>query len=134
MVASLLAFCASPRIAPGSARAATRARWEASGATLPTAYPSYGNGENQPNVDSTGGALLSSAAGSRMKPLCVNEAKGRPVKWQCGSVKMKADCGGELQDEAALCWLLVSSVQKIPDFRRNDFSLRSNFSLIGDAG
>jgi hypothetical protein len=36
-----------------------------------------------------------------MKPLCVNEAKGRPVKWQCGSVKMKADCGGELQDEAA---------------------------------
>jgi len=37
-------------------------------------------GENQPTMDSAGCALLSSAAGSRMKPLRVNEARKRSVK------------------------------------------------------
>ena len=82
MVASVLSLCASPRIAAGSARAAARTRWQASGATLPTAYPSYGNGENQPNVDSTGSALLSFAAGAMRKNLSVNEARRRAAKRQ----------------------------------------------------
>ncbi len=63
------------------ARAATRARWEIGAATLPATYPSHGSGENQPTMDSAGCALLSFAAGSRMKPLRVNEARRRPVKW-----------------------------------------------------
>ncbi len=56
MVASLLSFCASPRIAPAGARAAARARWQACGATLRAAHPSYGSGENQPPMDCAGSA------------------------------------------------------------------------------
>ena len=73
MVASLLSFCPSPRSAPSSARAATRARWQADGATLPTAYSSHGSGKNQPTVDCAGSAVLSLAASAILQTLSVNK-------------------------------------------------------------
>ena len=66
MVASVLSFCAPPRITPGSARAAARARWQAGGATLPAANSSHGSRENQPTVDGARGALLPIAAAFRL--------------------------------------------------------------------
>jgi hypothetical protein len=78
MVASLLSFCASTRIAPGSARSATSARWQTSGSTLPTAYGSSGSGENQPTMDSAGSALLSPAAGTTLHTLSMNEVWRHP--------------------------------------------------------
>jgi hypothetical protein len=67
MVASLLSFCAAPYIVTGGARAATRARRQANGATLPTAYSSHGSGKNQPTVDGVRGALLPIAADFRLR-------------------------------------------------------------------
>jgi len=67
VVASLLSFCASSRITTSGARAATRARWQAGGATLPTVYLSDGSRENEPTMDRTRGALLPIAAGFRLR-------------------------------------------------------------------
>src|SRR5262249_60435316 len=53
LVASLLSFCASPCFATSGAHAATRARWQAGGATLPAAYPSHGSGKNQRSEEHT---------------------------------------------------------------------------------
>jgi transposase-like protein len=81
MVASLLPFCASPRIAPGGPRAAARARWQADGAKLPPAYPSDGSGENQPTMDSAGSVVLSSTPGTILNHLRATEVRRRPAKW-----------------------------------------------------
>jgi hypothetical protein len=62
VVASLLSFCASSRIAAGSAHAASRTRWQPSGTTLPTTYGSSGSRQNHPTMDGARGALLPIAA------------------------------------------------------------------------
>jgi hypothetical protein len=80
MVASLLSLCASPFIITSGPRAATSARWEASGAALPTAYPSNGSGKNQPKTDSAGSVLLSFATSATLHMLSVNEVWKRRVK------------------------------------------------------
>ena len=81
VVASLLSFCASSRIAPGGPRAAARGGWEADGATLPATYPSYGSRKNQPTMDSAGRALLSLAPGTILTHLRATEVRRRPAKW-----------------------------------------------------
>jgi hypothetical protein len=73
---------ASPCIAAGSARAASRTRWQAGGATLPASNGSSGSGENQPTLDSTRSALFSYAAGAMLHNVSVNEARKRTLKWQ----------------------------------------------------
>ncbi len=45
---------------------------------LPAAYSSYGSGENQPALDSAGGAVPSSAAGAMLHNVSVNEVRRRP--------------------------------------------------------
>ncbi len=82
MVASLLSFCAASRITTSSARAAVRARWQTLGTTLSAAYSSYGGRENQPVLDSAGGAVPSSATGAMLHNVSVKEVRRRPVKWQ----------------------------------------------------
>jgi hypothetical protein len=67
MVASLLSLCASSRITTSGAGAATSARWQTSGATVPAAYASHGSGKNEPTMDSEGGALLPIAASFRLR-------------------------------------------------------------------
>ena len=67
MVASLLAFCASACLAASSTQAAARARWQTSGATLPTPYSSHGSRQNPSTMDNAGGALVPLAAGFRLK-------------------------------------------------------------------
>jgi transposase-like protein len=81
LVASLLSFCASPRSAPGGARAAARARGQAEGATLPAAHSSNGSGANQSTMDRAGSAVLSPAAGTILNHLSVTEARRRPANW-----------------------------------------------------
>jgi hypothetical protein len=58
VVACVLSFCASSRITPSCARAAARARWQTSGATLPTANTGDGSWQNPSTMDGTRGALL----------------------------------------------------------------------------
>ena len=67
MVASLLSFCAAPYIVTDGARAATRARGQAGGATLPPAYSSHGSGKNQSTVVGARRALLPIAASFRLR-------------------------------------------------------------------
>jgi hypothetical protein len=67
MVACLLSFCASSCIAPDSAHEATRARWQASDATLSAAYSSDGSRENTSTMDGSRGALLPLAASFRLR-------------------------------------------------------------------
>jgi hypothetical protein len=102
MVASLLSFCASPCIAPGDARAAARARWQAGGATLPATHPSNGSGENQPTLVNAGSPVLSLAASAMLHHLSVNGARRHPVngsEW-LGEDESR-DGTGCLQDEVA---------------------------------
>ncbi len=80
MVASLLSFCASSCLAPGGARAATRTRWQAGGATLPAADPSYGSWKNQPALDSAGSPVPSPAAGGVLNKGSVNEVRRPSLK------------------------------------------------------
>jgi hypothetical protein len=63
VVARLLSLCASPPHTARGARAATRARWQPAGATLPTTYTCHGNRQNHPTMDGARGALVSLAAG-----------------------------------------------------------------------
>ncbi len=67
VVASLLPFCTSPCLATSGARAATRARWQSSGTTLPATDASHGSGKNEPTMDSHRGALLPLAASFRLR-------------------------------------------------------------------
>ena len=67
VVASVLPFCASSRIAASDARAAARTRWQTSGATLSATYASHGSRENQPTMDGARGALVPLAAGFRLR-------------------------------------------------------------------
>ena len=78
MVACLLSFCPSPRIALAGARAAARARGQTSGTMLPAAYSSDGSRENQPALDSAGGAVPSSAADALLHNVSVKEVSRRP--------------------------------------------------------
>src|SRR5260370_7842949 len=73
MVASVLSLCASPCIATGGAHAATRTRWQTSGATLPAAYSSDGSGENQSKVTRARSAQSSLPPAAPLHPLRVNK-------------------------------------------------------------
>ena len=101
MVASLLSFCTASYIVAGSARAATRARWQASSATLPAAYGSSGSRENEPTMDRARGALLPIAADSRLR---VTQARcgGSVRSWEgCSRCQQKKSDIASLQDEVA---------------------------------
>ena len=91
MVASLLPLCASPCITTSGTRAATRARWQANCATLPTVYPSDGSGKNQPAMDSAGSTVLSLTAGAMLHHVSVNAREKPPQEMEVGGmVKVKA--------------------------------------------
>lgn len=51
VVACVLSSCTAPYIVTDGARAALRTRRQTSGTTLPAAHSSYGNGKNQPSLD-----------------------------------------------------------------------------------
>jgi hypothetical protein len=53
VVANILSFCASQRIAASGAHTAPRAGWQTSSATLPAADASYGSGKDPPTVVNT---------------------------------------------------------------------------------
>jgi hypothetical protein len=99
VVASVLSFCASSRITPGGARAATRTRGQSSGTTLPAANPSDGSGENTSTMDGSRGAHLPIAAGFRLranKPRC----RGSVMSWSgWAKCQRKKSDGASLQDE-----------------------------------
>ena len=58
VVAGILSLCpSSPHTARG-ARAATRGRWQTSGATRPPTNPCHGSRQHQPTMDGMRGALL----------------------------------------------------------------------------
>ena len=76
VVAGLLPFCPSSRIAAGEARAAARARGQIIGATVPTTHAGDGSGENPSTMDGRRGALLPLATG-----FCL---KAREIKRSCG--------------------------------------------------
>jgi hypothetical protein len=67
MVACVLSLCASPCIATSGARAATRARWQASSATLSAPNTSHGSTKDHPAMDGLRGALLPLAKGFRLR-------------------------------------------------------------------
>jgi hypothetical protein len=67
MVESVLSLCTSSRSAANSAHAASRARRQTSGATLPTTYACDGSRKNTSTMDSERGAHLSIAASLRLK-------------------------------------------------------------------
>src|SRR5947209_1857221 len=67
MVASVLPFCASPRITSSGARAATRARVQTSGTALSATDPSHGCGQNPSTMDDARGAHLPLAKGFRLR-------------------------------------------------------------------
>jgi hypothetical protein len=58
---------ASPRITTNGAGAATRARWQTSGATLSAMYGSSGSRQNHPRMDGARGAHLPLAKGFRLR-------------------------------------------------------------------
>ncbi len=91
MVASLVSLCASSRI---TARAATRARWQTGGATLPAAYGSSGSRQNQPTMDGARGALLPIAAGFRLR--------ASQARWGCSIIpcRGRGTCEQKSSDEA----------------------------------
>jgi hypothetical protein len=66
VVARVLPFCAPPCLAAGSTHAASRTRWQASGATVPAADASDGSRQNPSTMDGMRGALLPLAAGFRL--------------------------------------------------------------------
>jgi hypothetical protein len=82
VVASVLSFCTPPCLAAGEARAATRARWQSSGATKPPAYSSHGSGENQPTMDGAGSAVPSLLAGAMRPHGSMKGVRRRPGKEQ----------------------------------------------------
>jgi uncharacterized protein len=69
-------------VALSGTRAATRTRWQTSGATRPPAYASYGSGKNQPTVDSAGSAVSSITDSTLLQTVSVNEARRSLAKWQ----------------------------------------------------
>ncbi len=83
VVARLLSFCPSARIAASSARAATRARRHASGATLPAAYAGDGRRQNESTMDGARGALVPLAACFRLR--------GSQARW--GAVSCRGQMG-----------------------------------------
>ena len=78
MVASLLPLCTSSCITAGEARAATRTRWQAGGATLPAAYPSHGIRQNHSTMDGARSALIPLASGFRLS--------GKEVRGGCSVI------------------------------------------------
>ena len=64
-------------IAASGARAATRARWQTAGATLPATDASHGSRQNEPTMDGTRGALVPLAAGFRLR--------GSQARWGCST-------------------------------------------------
>jgi len=79
----------------------TAARGQASGATLPPADSSHGSRQNEPTMDSGGSPLFSSAAGPLLSLLRAPEARRGSRNGRDGSVKLRADSGGERLDETA---------------------------------
>jgi hypothetical protein len=77
VVACLLSFCASSHITPSCARAAARARWQTSGATLPAANTGDGSWQNPSTMHGTRGTRMPFTAGSHLK---ADEAQKR-LKW-----------------------------------------------------
>jgi hypothetical protein len=82
VVASVLSFCATSRIAAGGACAASRTGWQPSGATRPPAYTSHGSRQSQPTMVNAGCPVLSFAASAMLHHVSVNRVRRRPVKWQ----------------------------------------------------
>src|SRR5262249_9281607 len=66
VVVRLLPFCSSSRVAASGLCRASRARWQATGATLSTTDTSHGRWQNEPTMDSARCALVSVAAGFRL--------------------------------------------------------------------
>ena len=81
MVASVLSFCASQRIAASGAHTAPRARWQTSSATLPAADASYGSGKDPPTVGNTGSPMLSFAASAMLHLMNGNDVRRRSGMW-----------------------------------------------------
>jgi hypothetical protein len=94
VVAGILSFCASPRIAAGDAHAASRTRGQAGSATLPAAYLSHGSRENQPTVDSKGSAVLSHATSATLRMVSLNEVRKRPCNGRKRHLEDESRCTG----------------------------------------
>ena len=101
VVARLLSLCSSACIPTSGLRPAARARGQTSGATLPPADSSHGSRQNHPTMDSRGSPLFSSAAGLLLSLLRAPEARRGSRNGRDGSVKLRADGGGERLDETA---------------------------------
>ena len=82
VVARVLSFCASSRIAADSTPAASRTRGQAGGSTLPAAYSSHGGRENQPSMDGARSSLLSPIARATRPNGSMKDVRRRPVKEQ----------------------------------------------------
>ncbi len=67
VVAGLLSLCTPSPIAAGEAHAATRARGQTIGATLPATDPCHGSWKNESAVDGKGSALVPLASGLRLR-------------------------------------------------------------------
>ena len=78
MVASLLPLGTSSCITAGEARAATRTRWQAGGATRPPAYGSSGFRQNHSTMDGARSALIPLASGFRLS--------GKEVRGGCSVI------------------------------------------------
>jgi hypothetical protein len=101
VVARLLSLCSSACIPTSGLRPAARARGQTSGATLPPADSSHGSRQNQPTMDHAGSPLFSSAAGPLLSLLRAPEARRSSRNGRDGSVKLRADGGGQRLDEMA---------------------------------
>jgi len=80
VVASVLSLCASSPLTASDHRAATRARWQPSGATLSATNSSYGSRKNEPTMDCGGSPLFSPAAGPMLSLL--RALRRGSAKWQ----------------------------------------------------
>jgi hypothetical protein len=101
VVASLLSLCAPSPITPSGARAATRARWQTGGATLPTTYTCDGSRQNQPTLDSARGAHLPIAASFRLRATTAR-CSCSVMSWSGWAMcQQKKSDGASLQDEMA---------------------------------
>jgi hypothetical protein len=99
VVAGLLSFCTSPCLAAVEARAATRTRWQAGGATLQAADSGNGRGENTLTMDGTRGALLPLAVRFRLRGSQAR-CECRSIPWAGrGICEQKSSDGAVFQDE-----------------------------------
>jgi hypothetical protein len=109
MVARLLSFCASSRIAAGSAHASTRTRGQPSGPTLPATDSRHGSGENHSTMDGAGSFVPPLIAGALHPKGSRKAVRRRPVKEQ------EAARGRGKQGQVR-----GSTVGSIPSFESNE--------------